>query len=143
MTTFFKGVLLGVAVVGLSGAAFAGSHESVDWSKAIEKTVVLTKFSTEPANIPLRPGQPYRLRFENGGTFPNCVMADEFFAAIDAAELKMGEDVISHPTTDQIDVSAEGTELLFIPMKTGAYGFHCNTFHRFVFGMRGVITVTC
>lgn len=142
MIELFKRIFVGVLMVGISGAAIAGSHESVDWSQAIEKTVVLTEFKAEPNNIPLRPGQPYRMRFENAGAFPNCVISEEFFAAIDAAELKMGDEVISHPTLEQISVSAAGSELLFVPKKTGAYGFHCNTFHHFVCGMGGVITVT-
>ncbi len=146
MRNVIRGLLAAAVMVGASSATNADQHAmAVDWSQVTEKTITITFFEADPNELVLRHGKPYRFHFINEGPkgFDNCIIADEFFAAINVAELKIRGKVVDNPNFEQIIIPpVKGAELSFVPIKTGVYEFHCNRVHQALFNMYGIISVT-
>ncbi|MFQ5984924.1 MAG: hypothetical protein ACE5LL_05335 [Alphaproteobacteria bacterium] len=115
---------------------------AVDWSAARTIEVALDEYDFSPEALVFEQGVPYRLRLENTGGRTHTFVAREFFQAIAAYRLTSAAGEVTEPYIERIEVRPGAQkELMFVPVKAGAYPLECTVFLHDVLGMTGLITV--
>lgn len=114
----------------------------VDWSKAESVTVVLAEYAFSPDTLEFGVGTPYRLRIENGGNVTHFFVSGAFFRAIAAERLSGPSGDVDLPYPESIAVPPGAVrELLFLPVREGAYELRCTAPFHSAFGMTGEIRI--
>jgi len=108
-----------------------------DWTSAQTVQLGMANFAFTPATLEFRANTPTRFRLTNSASNGHSFAAPEFLNAVAVAPQDRAK--VAH---GEIEVEAGQTvEVMFVPMRSGSYKFHCSHFMHTSLGMSGTVVV--